>query len=321
MIKKIEEGLYRIEIPLPKNPLKSINSYVLIGKRALVIDTGFNMEKCYTVLFKGLRELGIEPKKVDVLSTHLHVDHLGLSEKIARNLLMSKIDAEITVKEMLDPEYWKKIAEIYVKNGFPEVEARKVTRIHPAIKYGSKFSGEIVFLNKGEILEYGNFCLEIIFTPGHTPGHVCLYEAEKKIFFSGDHILFDITPNITFWESMKDSLGEYLRSLDKIHELEVIKTLPGHRNFKNSHKKRIEELKRHHRKRLEEALCSVKRGYNTAWEVAQHITWDLIYENWEDLPTMQKWFAVGETIAHLEHLELNGMIRKKEEELIRYLPK
>lgn len=321
MIEKIEDGLYRIQVPLPRNPLKSLNSYVILGKKSLVIDTGFNMEECYLHLREGLGELGLELKKVDVLATHLHADHLGLAGKIARDLLISKVDAEIAVKSILEPDYWKELVEIYIRNGFPEKEARKVAKIHPAVKYSSEFSGEIVFLNDGETLEYGDFSLEVISTPGHTPGHVCLYDAEKEILFSGDHILFDITPNITFWETMEDSLGEYLRSLERVYDLEVKKTLPGHRNFYGSHRKRIDELREHHRKRLGEALSAVKKGYTSAWEVAQQITWDLVYENWEELPTMQKWFAVGETIAHLEHLVLRGEIRKELGDLVRYFPK
>lgn len=321
MIEKIEENIYRIQVPLPGNPLKSLNSYVIVGKRALVIDTGFNMEECHSQLRRGLEELGLKLKKVDVLATHLHADHLGLAGKIANNLLMSRLDAEIAIKSVLEPNYWKKLAELYIRNGFPEKEAKKVAKIHPAVKYSSEFSGEIIFLNDGDILEYGDFSFEVILTPGHTPGHICLYEAEKEILFSGDHILFDITPNITFWETMEDSLGAYLRSLDKVYELEVKKTLPGHRNFYGSHKKRIEDLKEHHRKRLEEALSAVKRGATIAWEIAQQITWDLSYEKWDDLPTMQKWFAVGETIAHLEHLVLRGKIRKECSDKIRYYPK
>ncbi|MEM1578081.1 MAG: MBL fold metallo-hydrolase [Archaeoglobaceae archaeon] len=321
MIEKIEENLYRVQVPLPRNPLKSLNSYILTGKRPLVIDTGFNIQECYTELIKGLQQLGIEPKKVDVLATHLHADHLGLVGKIAKNLLISRVDAEIAIKGILEPSYWKELAEIFIKNGFPEKEAKKVTKIHPAVKYSSEFSGEVIFLKDGDLLEYGNLELEVFLTPGHTPGHVCLYEPEKKILFSGDHILFDITPNITFWEAMEDSLGEYLRSLEKVYTLEVRTTLPGHRNFYGSHRKRIEELKEHHRKRLEEALNAVKKGFSYAWDVAQQITWDLDYQNWEELPTMQKWFAVGETIAHLDHLALKGVIRKEVGERVQYFPK
>ncbi|MCC6028191.1 MAG: MBL fold metallo-hydrolase [Archaeoglobus sp.] len=319
-MEKIMEGLYRIEVPLPNNPLKSLNSYVITGKRPLIIDTGFNMEQCYAAMLGGLRKLGIEPKKVDVLATHLHADHLGLAGKIAKNLLISRIDAEVAVKGILNPDYWKDLTDFYARNGFPEDETKKVVKIHPGVKYISELTCEITFLEDGEKIEYGDFLLEVVSTPGHTPGHVCLYDKEKKVLFSGDHILFDITPNITFWEFMEDSLGSYLKSLEKVYRLDVDLTLPGHRNFRGSHRKRIEEIIFHHKKRLEEAFNAVQKGSSLAWEIAQKITWDLVYEKWEELPTMQKWFAVGETIAHLEHLTLQGKIRKEENDFIRYLP-
>uniref|UniRef100_A0A7J2TKR3 MBL fold metallo-hydrolase n=1 Tax=Archaeoglobus fulgidus TaxID=2234 RepID=A0A7J2TKR3_ARCFL len=320
-VEKISEGLYRIDIPLPKNPLKSLNSYVIAGKKPLIIDTGFNLDECYAAMLIGLKKLGIEPKKVDVLSTHLHADHLGLAGRIAKKFLISRVDAEIAMKGLLHSDYWKSVAKFYSRNGFPEEEAKKVIKIHPAIRYISEFSCEVAFLRDGEIVEYGDFSLEVILTPGHTPGHVCLYDERKRILFSGDHILFDITPNITFWETMEDPLGSYLESLERIGELDVDLTLPGHRNFRFSHKKRIQEIKAHHEKRLKEALNAVQKGCTLAWEIAQHITWDLVYDSWDDLPTMQKWFAVGETIAHLEHLVLKGKIKKEEGDMIRYLPR
>jgi hypothetical protein len=64
----------------------------------------------------------------------------------------------------------------------------------------------------------------------------------------------------------------------------------------------------------------VKSGYKTAWEVAQRITWDLDYEDWNELPTMQKWFAVGETIAHLNYLEKRKIVRREDSDRICYFP-
>lgn len=317
MIEKIAEGLYRIEIPLPKNPLKLLNSYVITGSKFLIIDTGFNLDACYEEMLRGLRQIGVDLKKTEIFVTHLHADHLGLAGRLAEEVYMSKTDAEIAMESAKHPEYWNELVEFYKKNGFPSNEAEKVSKIHPAVKYSPK-AIQFNFLEEGDVLEFGNYRLEVLHTPGHTPGHLCLYDPDKKILFSGDHILFDITPNITHWETLDDALGVYLQSLDKIYALEVEKTLPGHRNFCGDHRKRIEELKEHHRKRLEETLNAVKAGSRTAWEIAQKITWDLTYEDWNELPTMQKWFAVGETIAHLDYLEKRKMIFRENSDKIYY---
>ena len=128
---------------------------------------------------------------------------------------------------------------------------------------------------------------------------------------SGDHILIDITPNITYWPELENSLKHYLENLEKVYPLDVSLVLPGHRSIWNDHRKRIEELQEHHQDRLNEVLSALEGGDKTAWEVAPCITWDIEFDSWEQFPTTQKWFAIGETIAHLHYLEEDGSIRKK----------
>jgi len=78
------------------------------------------------------------------------------------------------------------------------------------------------------MIDIGRYSFRCIETPGHSPAHFCLYEAKNKILVSGDHILFDITPNITFWPQLDNSLKSYLDSLDKVYNLDVNLVLPGH---------------------------------------------------------------------------------------------
>ena len=84
MIEEIFTNLYKIDIPLPKNPLKAINSYVIkASERNLIIDTGWNQDECMNAMLAGLRELGVDIKKTDFFITHLHSDHLGLVSTLA----------------------------------------------------------------------------------------------------------------------------------------------------------------------------------------------------------------------------------------------
>jgi glyoxylase-like metal-dependent hydrolase (beta-lactamase superfamily II) len=140
---------------------------------------------------------------------------------------------------------------------------------------------------------------------------MCLYEADKKVLVCGDHILFDITPNITHWEQLENSLDHYLKNLEKVYTLEVDLVLPGHRNIWNDHRKRITELHEHHRNRLNEALLALESGGKTAWDIAPYITWDIEFNSWQEFPSVQKFFAIGETIAHLDYLVLNGRARRE----------
>jgi glyoxylase-like metal-dependent hydrolase (beta-lactamase superfamily II) len=316
MVEKILPGLFRIKIPLPKNPLKYVNSYLVVGEnRSLIIDTGMNMDECLVPMLDALKKLNVDLNRTDFFITHLHADHLGLVDRLASNseVYFSEIEAPLVKLAIERPEiYWREILQFYRMNGFPETEIKKILGRHPGIRYSSRNRTEFHPISDGDVIKVGDFSLTAILTPGHSPGHMCLYEPERKILFSGDHILFDITPNITWWPVMKNSLKEYLRSLERVYSLDVSIVLPGHRNIWKDHRKRIDELKKHHQKRLNEVLSALKDGEKTAWDVAPHISWDIEFKIWDELPVTQKWFAVGETIAHLIYLEEEGKVEKKE---------
>ena len=108
---------------------------------------------------------------------------------------------------------------------------------------------------------------------------------------------------------MENPLKEYLASLEKVYPLDVALVLPGHRGIFNDHRKRIRELQEHHRLRLNEVLSVLRNGAKTAYQVAPCISWDVDYGSWDAFPPGQKWFAIGETLAHLRYLKAEGRIR------------
>ena len=130
----------------------------------------------------------------------------------------------------------------------------------------------------------------------------------------GDHVLFDISPNISDWAEMEDSLGSYLESLKKIDKYDVKCPLPGHREMGDFHG-RIEELLEHHEARLKECMDIIDLCHGaTAYEVTKRLTWHVRAKDWDSFPMGQKWFAMGECLAHLEHLEKLGRIKRREQE-------
>ena len=159
----------------------------------------------------------------------------------------------------------------------------------------------------------GDYQFRCVETPGHTRGHLCLYEPNKKILMSGDHILIDITPNISLFSDEVNPLAEYLGSLDKVYDLDIRLVLPGHRsNFENC-KQRIGELKLHHETRVNEVLTILANGAQNAFQTASHMTWEMDYASWEQFPPQQKWFAFGEAVSHLKYLEEKGKITKQKQ--------
>ena len=316
LFEEILPGLYRINVPLPGSPLKATNSYVVKGiDRSLIVDTGWNREDCMTALISGLDECGVDMKQADFFITHMHADHSGLVSTLAAEgarIYFGQADAEIIRSGT--PEHWEKMIGSARKCGFPGEELEKAVGSHPGRRYSSDNPLNISVARDGDTIGVGDYSFECIETPGHTPGHICLYEPAKRVFICGDHILFDITPNITLSVEDGNPLKEYLSSLDKVYDLGVELALPGHRSIFGNQKDRIRELKLHHQARLEEIISILERGKQNAFQVASQMTWDIGFRSWDLFPPAQKLFAFGEAMAHLRYLEEAGDVGWREEQ-------
>ena len=319
MIEEILPSLYRIEIHLPKSPLKYLNSYLVKDKgRFLLIDTGMNREECMREMSSSLAKLEVDLRKTDFFITHLHADHLGLAAILATDtstVYFNEKEAPMINAEIADKDSaWRERDENFLRHGFPEEELEKAAGSHPGRRFGLKRHLDFTILKEGDAIEIGDYSFRCIETPGHSPGHLSLYEPDKKILVAGDHILFDITPNITFWLEMENSLKKYLASLEKVYALDINLVLPGHRRLLKGHRQRIRELQEHHQDRLNEILLALEEGEMTAFEVAPHVTWDISFSSWEMFPATQKWFAFGETLARLKYLEAKQAVQERSRE-------
>jgi glyoxylase-like metal-dependent hydrolase (beta-lactamase superfamily II) len=310
LFEEILPGLYRIKVPLPGSPLKATNSYVIRGtERSLIIDTGWNREDCMAALVSGLNECGVDLKKADFFITHMHADHAGLVSTLAgegARIYFGWADAEII--RSATPEHWEKQIDFARKCGFPGEELERAIGSHPGRRYSPSNSLNLCVSKDGDTISIEDYLFECIETPGHTEGHICLYEPSKKIFICGDHILVDITPNITLSAEERNPLKEYLMSLDKVYDLDVELVLPGHRSIFRNQKERIQELKQHHQIRLKEVISILGKGKQNAFQIASQMTWDISYKSWDLFPPAQKWFAFGEALAHLKYLEEEGKV-------------
>ena len=311
MYEEIRPNLYRLEIPLPDNPLKYVNSYVIKGDgRCLIVDTGLNRDECYEAMMDGLNDLGVDLAQARFFITHLHADHFGLVSRLATDpgqVYFSRPETEIIESW----SGWEPMIEYAARNGFPEDQLREALNAHPGFKYSSKWVPDMRIIEDGETIEMGDFVFTCVWTPGHSTGHICLYEQSEKILLAGDHILGDITPNIQCWSDGENNLLDYMKSLDKVAALDVDLVLPGHRTLIADMYGRIEELRAHHKKRLAEVVSILKDRPRSAFETAATMTWDLAGA-WESFPLAQKWFATAEATAHLRYLEDEGLIQRDE---------
>lgn len=310
---KVAPDLYRIEVPLPDSSLKAINVYVVkSADRNLVIDTGMNVPECQKVLEEGLRELDAGPAHTDYFITHFHSDHMGLVGAMAgpeAKVYYNELEADF-LKNGSDFE--SRMGAFSRKAGFSEQELMESMSKHPGRRHAPRELPEFTILHDGDTLAVGEYRFECVQTPGHTIGHMCLYDRDRKIFLSGDHVLGNISPNITSFSEEENPLGDYLASLEKVRDFDVDLCLPGHRDVIHDFRGRVDELRDHHEERLLEALGILDGGGGmAATEVASRMSWSMNTESWDEVPAMQKWFATGEAFAHLRLLIERGLIQSE----------
>ncbi len=307
-------------LPLPVPSLSHINIYLVRGDNGhLLIDTGWNTEEAFDSLKKQLAEIGISGEDISqIVVTHVHPDHYGLAGEL-KHLYHAKLALHHLEKDFIESRYinmdelLQQIAQWLHLNGTPSDELAKLqTASLPMLKFVTPVLPDVT-LYGGETITTGYFSFKVLWTPGHSPGHICLYEPDKKILFSGDHILPTITPHVGLHpQSGSNPLGDYLDSLNRLKQLEVKLILPGHEHPFTDFKPRIEEIIQHHKQRNAEILSALNANSKTAFQLTTEITWvhDANGVGWDKLGLWDKRMAILETLSHLEAMRARGKLDK-----------
>ncbi|MEM0217129.1 MAG: MBL fold metallo-hydrolase [Candidatus Nezhaarchaeales archaeon] len=301
--------MFIIRIPMIWSP-KQVNAYIVKGvDESLIIDAGPDLFLSKVVLHRDLEKIKVNLKRSIFLVTHLHIDHSGLIERCAcgSKVYVGCKEVESLFKD--EKEEIKNVVAFAVENGFPEHKAALITsfmfRRHP------KKCLELIPLRDGDFIEVGDYKFRCIETPGHTRGHICLYDQERRMLISGDHILSDITPNISSWSYEEDVLSTYLFSLKRTYEINAHLVLPGHGSPLVGLRRRVLELINHYRNRLLEMLNVINYRSCDAYWITSKIKWNTKSSFWSHVLGMQTWLAFGETMACLNFLLKLGVIDRK----------
>jgi len=299
--------------------LKYINAYLIEGDDGYtLVDCGWGLPEVLHTLESALDDLG---KHVDqiawIVATHFHTDHYGMAGTIAE-LSGAKVMMHPADWAILDTRFRHIEAELHRRDGWLASNGFSLEG-YATEDRGRLFARRFTLkppdrnLADGDELSIGNHRFRVVWTPGHTPGHICLYDDERKLLLSGDHVLPRITPHIGYWSAIDgDPLGTFLESLRKVAALGAKSALPAHREPIDDLPGRIEELLAHHAER-ETQILNVLTGRVTGTEVASQLTWRRNLSRFDDLPASERSFALVETLAHLEHLRAAGTVEKIQE--------
>jgi glyoxylase-like metal-dependent hydrolase (beta-lactamase superfamily II) len=316
---EITPGIHWIKLPIAMedSTLDGINVYLVKGDNGyLLVDTGWNTDESFSTLHNYLVKIGVSFEDIkQILVTHVHPDHYGMAGRL-RKLSGATIAMHHTEKDFIEPRYVSMEAllqqtdRLLVANGVPEREMAELRDATVGLEQFIVPAMPDILLHDGDTITTGMFTFRAVWTPGHSTGHVCLYEPEKKIFVSGDHILPKITPNISVNpQSIENPLGRYIHSLEELKKLDVVLALPGHDQPFSNFRARIDEITRHHAHRNLEILEKILFRAKTAYGIAREISW-ADNSSWQDLPPFHQRMAIFETMAHLEMMAADSRIDK-----------
>jgi glyoxylase-like metal-dependent hydrolase (beta-lactamase superfamily II) len=200
--------------------------------------------------------------------------------------------------------------------GVPSVPPEK-RMPSPSLAFGTLYSPAIpdALLADGDEIPLGDGKrFDVVWTPGHTPGHCCLLLQPDGILFVGDHLLPKITPHVGVYPGGPENpLGDFLNSHEKIKRLDARLVCPAHGGVYEDHRRRASQLIDFHRVRKMTMLDAIRRKPLTPYEVALE-AFAISPQN-----RFQVMAATSETLAHLELLRFEGRALKAEDNgVVRY---
>jgi glyoxylase-like metal-dependent hydrolase (beta-lactamase superfamily II) len=316
---EIAPNIHQLRIPIPGSPLQCILCYLILGDEGhILVDTGWNVDYVLDLITSELKGINVDFSEIAfIVVTHSHADHFGLAGRIKElsnaKVLMHRLDGPPFTSWPIWPPPGRPdpIKGWLLANGLPEEDIASLEiPDFPGLEF-SHIEHDLK-VEGGETVSSGSVALEVIWTPGHSPGHICLYESERKVLFAGDHLLPQITPNVGLRPPRTGNpLADYLASLRRMEDMEVELVLPAHEHAFSNFQERLRQIQRHHDERLKAVLDAVVSGAKTAYEITAQVPWDI--GAWQDMSMWDRYLALGEALAHLEFLLQEGRVRKDAE--------
>lgn len=309
---ELRPGLHRLSLPLDAHSIGQVNVYALESNEGLLlIDCGWSTPGARAALELLVAGLGYGMDQIKILLlTHAHVDHCGLAGWIqgyGAVVGMHSLDAAQLTDRYINQEPYRKATATWLAwAGVPEEFWNDAQR--QLTDQRSKFWPVVTDFSPSpdSIIEHGSFRLEVLHTPGHTPGSLSFYETSTKSLFTGDTLFARSTYSPTLRPfASTEPISDYLDSIRRFRQLDVELVLPGHQQPFTGLDARVDGVAAHHSARAAR-IASLGFG-NTAWDVSARL---LRTRPWDSLGFGLQLSSTGEVCAHLTQLTRDGVLEE-----------
>jgi glyoxylase-like metal-dependent hydrolase (beta-lactamase superfamily II) len=307
-LSEVAAGVHELRLPIPFED-GLVNVFLFAdGDEVDLLDCGMNSDESVDAIREAVAHLGARRIR-RLIVTHIHPDHYGAAGIFAgaglADLYLHRLEVPLVNPRYVELEHLvREVRNYLLVNGVPDDEAEVLSNSQRALSDVVKPAEPAVQLDGAETLEVGRRRLRVEWTPGHSPGHICLYDPKDKLLFAGDHMLPELSPNIGLHpQSTPDPLHEYLEGLGRMAAYQPRLVLPAHGRPFGEASARVAVLVAHHQRRLEQIVEIVGDGELSAWAVALEL-WGPREHFYE------KRLALQEGLAHLQALAVEGRLQK-----------
>jgi glyoxylase-like metal-dependent hydrolase (beta-lactamase superfamily II) len=308
---RVLPGVWRLRLPLPWPAVPHCNAWAIAaGDGIVLIDTGTHEPGSLANLERALDQVGLRLEQVRLLlCTHAHADHCGQAGPIV---------------ERTGCELWAHPNLAHFNAGADDPEAAHARRVEIARQSGVPVAPP----DRGRPLAAGPLApdrdlvpgVEVATdlgtwsvhpTPGHAPSHVCLFQPERRLLISGDHLLGRVSLYFDYGWSL-DPVGEFLASLDATEALNARLALSGHGRPFSDVRDHHEANRRLVRQRLDAVQAALAGGPSTAYDLLPAVYGEAFE------PEVAGWL-LSKLLCYLTHLAATGAVRRVEGEPERWM--
>jgi glyoxylase-like metal-dependent hydrolase (beta-lactamase superfamily II) len=320
-VREVVDGVFRMALPLGIHGVPTVSAYLLRGEDgdtlvdcgiAAGVDGGDPGPDGTAAVGTALTAAGSSLERLErLVVTHAHIDHFGLAGEVVRRSggeLWMHRRTDLDLAKYDEPEEAvDRRTLMLADHGLygPELTAsseglRDWLPVMPSVGRPSRL------LDGGEQFRVGGRTWEVVHTPGHSPGHVCLWHAGERLLCSGDHLLQVVSPPVTFERGFEpDPMGSYLESLDRVRDLAPELVLPGHGTPFRDGVRRADAIAAGKRRRLTQVRELVESRARTVPELTAALFGSA------RLTGSQLHFVTAEILAYLAYHEARQVLRRR----------
>ncbi len=304
--REIRPGIFQLELPTPY-PIGPVYVYLVKQEPLSLIDAGVNSSDSLETLKKHLNHLGVKPQNIQkVLITHGHSDHYGAAQTL-RDMGAGPVYIHFRDRDKVTHrrDYYLRMKPYLAQMGMPPDYLDYFVKFIVWETPYARDVEEVQTLRDGDLLFWEDLKLEVMYTPGHSPGHVVFFQPQEEWAITGDFIFTHITPDpiidVTPSGFRTPSMPLHMEALKRFSQRGIHTFYPAHRETEGHTQEALEALKKRMAYKKEMYLDILSQGPMTPFQLMRRL--------YPESKKGEAFVLLSEVMGRLDLLETEGRVK------------